>query len=226
MFERLTPLFTQEGIDHLKTQTVAVIGCGGVGSYAVEALARSGVGTLIIMDDDCIQPSNLNRQIIALHSTLGKKKVDVLKKRILDINPRCTVHAYAMRYGASTRKQLFTHTIDFLFDAVDDIDAKVDLAITAHHYMIPFLTATGAGNRMQANQFTIKPLKNTTIDPLARKLRMRLRHEDAYHQIISIVSLESPIKTQGMVASNGFVPPSAGLLGASYIIKTLLEAKV
>ena len=225
MFERLKPLFQEDGIAWLKTQTVLVVGCGGVGSYAIEALVRSGIGTIVIVDDDTVHPSNLNRQLIAQLSTIGQKKVTVMAQRIHDIHSECHVHAFAKRYTPSNRALFLSPKPDFIFDAVDDIDAKVDLALTAHKNTIPFLSATGAGNRMHPDKLTIKPLKHTTIDPLARKLRMRLRETEAYHHSMCIVSLETPIKTRGTVASNSFVPPSAGLLGAAYIIQTLLEAK-
>ncbi len=225
MYERLLPLFGEDGIERLNASTVLVVGCGGVGSFAIEALARSGVGTLILVDKDTVEASNLNRQLGALHSTLGQMKVDVLKARIQDINPACKVITYGVLYNDHTKHDILNHPIDFVFDAIDTVTCKLNLIEECLRRHLPFITSCGQGNRMEPQSVVITELSKTAYDPIARVMRSQVRKRKIKAKIPCVYSKEIPMKLspQRQPASNALVPSTAGLTAASYIIQSLLK---
>ena len=226
MFERLVPLFKDSGLEKLASSTVLVFGCGGVGSFAIEALARSGVGHLMIVDKDRVEVSNLNRQLPALRSTLGQYKVEVMKARILDINPACKVTTFPMFYTFETKALVWENTIDFVFDAIDTVTYKIDIIKECKAREIPFITSCGQGNRMFPEKVIIKDLSKTAYDPIAKAMRLKLRGLGLEKGVPCVFSEEIPLKTQvRQPSSNALVPRTAGLVGAGYIIRSLLEAK-
>lgn len=224
-FARLKPLIKDGGLEKLKNSTVMVFGIGGVGGSAVEALARSGVGHLIIVDYDVVDETNINRQIIATHDTIGKPKVEVMKDRILAINPACHITSYQSRYSEETKAQFFAHTVDFVFDAIDMVTWKLDIIKTCIKQNIPFITSTGQGNRLDPTRVTIKPLNKTTHDPLAKTLRVKLNKAHINTNFPVVFSEELPYKEpfQQNPYSSACVPPAAGLAAASYIIQILIN---
>ncbi len=224
-FERLVPLYGEANLNTLKHATVAVIGLGGVGAYAAEALARIGVGRLIILDKDIIVKSNINRLITATHDTIGRKKTTVSKERILRINPDCDVIEYDTVFDENMVAPLFAHKMDFIFDAIDSVKNKALLIQNALHHDIPIIASVGQGNRKFSNMITITDLFETAYDPLARKLRIALRKNGIHHNVPVVFSKEQPFKdnTLSFVASNPFGPATAGLLAAEYICHKLME---
>lgn len=198
MFERTLPLVGEEGIKKLRGAHVAVFGLGGVGSYAAEALARAGVGCLTVVDDDVISPSNLNRQLYALHSTLGMAKCDVAKSRILDINPLAKVNALKMRFGSGAAMDF---SFDFVVDAIDDIPAKVLLAKTCAERNILIISCMGTGNKSDACAFKVADVFSTSVCPLAKAMRKLLK--DAGVTSLKVVYSAEPPQRRAAV------PPQA-----------------
>jgi len=223
IFSRLTPLLSERGFERLQKARVVVVGLGGVGGACAEALARSGVGRIDLVDGDVVRPSNMNRQIVALHSTLDKKKADVMKARIEDINPACDVRAFPFAYTQANRERLLSGSVDYVFDAIDSFQDKLDLIVSCVKSGIPVLTSCGMGNRMNPEHIVLAELFETEGDPLAKKLRKALRKENiASLQVV--FSTEKPLKKgSGPPYSSAFVPPAAGIRAAAHIVKTLTE---
>ncbi|MGD7044075.1 tRNA threonylcarbamoyladenosine dehydratase [Jeotgalibacillus proteolyticus] len=240
-FSRNELAIGSEGIDLLKGKTVAVLGIGGVGSFAAEALARSGVGRLILVDKDDVDITNVNRQVIALLSTVGQPKADLMKTRIKDINPDCEVISLKMFYTEETFEEFFSHGLDFVVDASDTISYKIHLMKECLKREIPIISSMGAANKMDPTRFKIADISKTHTDPIAKVIRKQLRKEGIPKGIPVVFSDESPIiireevrKTVGNdeaairkakmpPSSNAFVPSVAGLIAASYVINTLLK---
>lgn len=240
-FSRNELAFGTEGLEILKNSTVAVLGIGGVGSFAAEALARSGVGRLILIDKDDIDITNVNRQLIALLSTVGQPKVDVMKARIMDINPNCEVIAVKMFYTEETYEQIFAYGLDFVVDASDTIVYKIHLIKECLHRKIPIISSMGAANKLDPTRFQIADISKTHTDPIAKVIRTKLRKEGIHKGIPVIFSDESPIviredvrkivgnenaeirKAQMPPSSNAFVPSVAGLIMAGYVVQELLK---
>ncbi|OQP06280.1 tRNA threonylcarbamoyladenosine dehydratase [Geobacillus sp. 46C-IIa] len=230
-----------EGLEKLKNATVAVLGVGGVGSFAVEALARSGVGRLVLVDRDNVDITNINRQIHALLSTIGRPKVELMKERIADINPACEVIALQMFYTEETYEQFFAHHLDFVIDASDTIMYKVHLMKQCLERGIPIISSMGAANKMDPTRFRIADISKTHTDPIAKVIRAKLRKEGIRRGIPVVFSDEKPVKIREDVrqvvgndaspirkakmppSSNAFVPSVAGLIMASYVINELLK---
>ncbi|SEM31716.1 tRNA A37 threonylcarbamoyladenosine dehydratase [Mesobacillus persicus] len=230
-----------EGLDIMKNSTVAVLGIGGVGSFAAEALARSGVGRLILVDKDDVDITNVNRQLIALLSTVGRPKVELMEERIRDINPDCEVIALKMFYTEDTYEQFFDYGLDFVVDASDTISYKIHLAKECLKRDIPIISSMGAANKMDPTRFQIADISKTHTDPLAKVIRTRLRKEGIHKGVTVVFSDESPIVTLEEVnrvvgkqdapirkakmppSSNAFVPSACGLIMASYVVKELLK---
>ena len=223
-FERLETLVGTETMDRLQERAVFVLGIGGVGGYVCEALARSGIGKIIIMDADCVDITNLNRQIIALDSTVGKKKVDVMKERILDINPNCEVLAFDTFLTKDNLNMLETMKFDFLVDACDTVATKQEVISYCLNKKIPFITCLGTAKKMDPSLLEITDLKKTYNDPLARILRKYVKDNKIVGKILVLFSSELPIKCQSL-GSTAFVPSSAGLLIASYVVRYFMESK-
>lgn len=176
-FSRNELAIGKEGLEKLKNATVAVLGVGGVGSFAVEALARSGVGRLVLVDRDNVDITNINRQIHALLSTIGRPKVELMKERIADINPECDVIALQMFYTEETYEQFFSYDLDFVIDASDTIIYKVHLMKECLKRNIPIISSMGAANKMDPTRFRIVDISKTHTDPIAKVIRAKLRKE-------------------------------------------------
>lgn len=224
-FSRTEMMIGTQGVEKLKNTRVAVFGVGGVGGYVVEALARAGVGAIDIIDNDTVSESNINRQIIALSSTVGKKKVDVMKARILDINPNCRVNAIDVFFLPETPLDFSAY--DYVADAVDTVTAKIEIICRAKQNGIPVISCMGTGNKLNAGLFAVEDIAKTTVCPLARAMRRELKKRGVEHVKV-VYSTEDPIRTETgekmrVPASISFVPSVAGLLMAGEIIRDLLQ---
>lgn len=231
-FARTELLLGPEGMARLNSARVAVFGIGGVGGYTVEALARSGVGALDLIDDDQISLSNLNRQIIATHATLGMDKVDAAKARVLEINPDCVVRTYKTFYLPETADQFDFTLYDYVVDAIDTVTGKLLLAQRAKEAGVPIISAMGAGNKMDAGALEVADISKTTMCPLARVMRKELGKRGIKHMkvVYSREQAITPLPAQEefgphikrqIPGSNAFVPAVAGLLLAGEVVRDL-----
>ncbi len=226
-------IYGTKGLDILQNARIAVFGIGGVGGYAVEALARSGIGTLDLVDSDTVCESNLNRQIHALHSTLGKYKVDVAKERILDINPRAIVNTHKLFFSDSNASMFNFAKYNYVVDAIDTISSKMTLILCAQDTHTPIISSMGAGNKKQALSFKISDIYSTDTCPLARVMRKELRARGVIALKV-LCSSETPATCLGETncpdsckqrapGSNAFVPASAGLIIAGEVVNDLVR---
>jgi tRNA A37 threonylcarbamoyladenosine dehydratase len=239
MTEQFTRLAMQIGIDKVERLSrckVAVFGIGGVGGYCTEALVRSGVGAIDLYDHDKVSLSNLNRQIIATHSTLGQYKVDVMRERALDINPDCQVGAYRLFYGKYKADAVDLSAYDYVVDAVDNITAKLELAVRTKALGIPLISAMGAGNKLDPTRFQVADIYSTSVCPLAKVMRRELRKRGV-DALKVVYSTEQPTTsdlhgepshdpsggTRPVPGSNAFVPSVAGLIMAGEVIKDFIR---
>ncbi len=223
-FERLIPLYGQDALMQLKEKTVMIIGLGGVGATAVEALVRIGIGRLILVDGDVVQKNNLNRQLLALHSTLGKPKVEVAKIRMQDINPEVKIITHHAFYD-DTKHEWLDDKLDLVLDAFDDYRLKVDLIKACKSKQIPSLHVVGAGFRIRSNQAQYGDLFKMTHDKLASKMRKLLR-KAGINQEVDVIYSQEPInrdKDFKTIASSPFSPPSLGLFAAEKAVEILLR---
>ena len=224
-FEREIRLIGEEGLRKLKESKVIVFGLGGVGSYAVEALARSGIGNLALVDADKVCLSNLNRQMIALHSTMGQMKVDVAERRIHDINPDCQVTKYPMFYLPENADEIDLSEYDYIVDCIDTMTAKIELAVRSQAIKVPMISCMGTGNKLDPCKLQIADISKTSVCPLARVMRLELRKRGINH-LKCVFSTEEPIRTgTSEPGSTAFVPSTAGLLMASAVIRDLLAER-
>lgn len=245
-FSRTQLLFGRPAIDTLRGSRVAVFGVGGVGGYVVEVLARSGVGELDLFDDDRVCMTNINRQIHALISTIGKHKVDVAAERIHDINPRCIVHRYQMFYHPANADDIDLSLFDYVVDCIDTVKAKLELVRRCHRLNIPIISCMGAANKLDPTAFRVADLSKTQMDPLAKVMRKNLRKEGITHLKV-VYSEEPPLRPidqpdiscrfhcicpdkdmrkcterRDIPASNAFVPAAAGLIVGGEVVKDLI----
>ena len=226
---RTALLLGQDGVTKLAKSTVMVFGIGGVGSYAVEGLARAGVGNLILVDPETISLSNVNRQIHSLRSTIGQYKVDAMKARIADISPETVVEAVRLFYSPETVDELmmWARQADYLIDAIDTVSAKIDLAVRAHEMGIPLISAMGAGNKLDPTRFEVADLAKTSVCPLARVMRRELKKRGIDHLRVVYskeerVAANAPRDDETGKASPGsisFVPSVVGLILAGEVIR-------
>lgn len=218
-------LFGEDGLQKLTSSTVLVAGVGGVGSFAVEALARSGVGRLILIDKDTVEPSNINRQLCATLETVGQVKVDVLKKRIATLNPDCQVITYHCFYDAQMNEVLLEEKPDFILDCIDSIGSKKDLIRFALDNKIPFVASMGMARKKDPSKLEIMEVEKTSYDPLAKIIRTWKRKNRIHSRIMVVSSMEKPVDMEGAKAlpSGIFVPASAGLMMAGYAVDQLLK---
>lgn len=221
-FLRTEKLIGSENVKKLNNSKVIVFGVGGVGSYAAEAISRAGVGTVTIVDNDTVSLSNINRQLPALHSTVGKKKVDVMKKRILDINPWATVSAIDEFFSAENAQQFNIPEYDYVLDCIDSVPSKIFLIKLASENNVPIISAMGTGNKLCPEKLEIADISETCYCPLARSVRTKLKKEGIEHLTV-VYSKELPVVNEGVPASISFVPSAAGLLMASKVIKDLIK---
>ena len=225
IFERTEMMFTPEGMNQLKSKRVAVFGVGGVGSYVCEALARSGIGALELFDSDTVCASNINRQLIALHSTLGLYKADVMKQRINDINPDCEVVVHKVFFLPENSAEFDFSNYDYIVDAVDTVAAKIELAVRAQNENIPIISSMGTGNKIHPELFEITDIYKTSVCPLAKAMRTHLR-KAGVKKLKVLYSKEEPFKTGGRTpASNAFTPSCAGLMIAAQVVRDILKLK-
>lgn len=222
MFSRSIPLIKESGIAKLKDSHACVFGVGGVGGFVVEALARAGVGQITIVDFDIVNESNINRQIIALHSTIGMKKIDVLEKRIKDINPDCTVNKYDLFINNENINEFDFNSYSYVIDCVDNVLAKLAIITKAKESYIPVISSMGTGNKLDPKKFQITDISKTTVCPLAKVIRLELRKREI-KGVKVLFSTEEPIKSPDFISSISFVPSSAGLLIAREVILDLIK---
>lgn len=226
-FSRTELLLGSEGMKRLQRAKVAVFGIGGVGGYVAEALARSGVGALSLIDKDTVDVTNLNRQIIALHSTIGRDKVDVMKERILDINPDCQVQTHKCFYLPETKDAFDFSQYDYIVDAVDTVTAKIQLVMEAQQCDTPVISSMGAGNKLDPAAFQVADLYETSVCPLAKVMRRELKKRGV-KRLKVVYSKEEPIHPslaegeRPVPGSNAFVPSVAGLILVSEVIRDLV----
>ena len=232
-FSRTELLLGADGMDKLKKAHVAVFGVGGVGGYAVEALARSGVGALTLIDSDTVSLTNINRQIIALHSTVGLPKVEVAAARVRDINPECRVTTVQAMYLPQNAEEFDFSQYDYIVDAIDTVSGKLSLAVKAQEAGVPLIAAMGAGNKLDPTAFEVADIYETTECPLARIMRKELRKRGVralkvvYSREPALVPQgeadqeEKPQGRRSIPGSVAFVPSVAGLILAGEVIKDL-----
>lgn len=242
-FSRTAMLVGEDGLAALAEKRVAVFGVGGVGGFVCEALVRAGIGALDVFDDDVVAPSNLNRQLIALHSTVGLPKVEVLKTRLVDINPACCVAAHRVFYLPATADEYPLGVYDYVVDAVDTVSAKLEIIQRAKAAGVPVICSMGAGNKLHPELFEIADIHKTSVDPLARVLRKELKKR-GIGGVKVVYSKELPLTPQPVTESEtaaaapsparpgkpktsvpgsiSFVPAAAGLILAGQVVRDLL----
>lgn len=246
-FSRTELLFGKDAMEGLEKARVAVFGIGGVGGYTVEALARSGVGEIDLIDDDKVCLTNINRQIIATRKTVGKYKVDVMKERILEINPKAIVHTHQCFFLPENVDEFEFDKYDYIVDAVDTVTAKIELVLQANKHNVPIISAMGAGNKMDPTRFEVADIYDTSICPLAKVMRRELRKREV-KSLKVVYSKEEPRKPledmslscktncicppgaerkctqrRAIPGSNAFVPSVVGLIIAGEVIKDIVN---
>ena len=236
-FSRTQLLLGEKAMNRLASSRIAIFGIGGVGGYVVEALARSGVGALDLVDNDTVSLTNLNRQIIALHSTLGQFKVDVARDRILDISPSCRVQTYRTFFLPETASLFDFAQYDYVVDAVDTVKAKLELVLSAKEAGVPIISCMGAGNKLNPSAFRIADIYSTSVCPLARVMRSECRKHGIDHLKVQY-STEPPITPfvsgdeqppdgkRSIPGSTAFVPSAAGLMIAADVISDLISQEI
>ena len=233
-FSRTELLIGKEGIEKLNKSKVAVFGIGGVGSYVVEGLARAGIGNFILVDKDIVDLTNINRQIIATHKTIGIPKVEVARERILDINPDAKVEIY-QEFFMPDSKEILDNTVSYVVDAVDTVTAKIELVVRAKKLNIPIISSMGTGNKLDSTKFEVTDIYKTSICPLAKVMRKELKVR-GIDSLKVVYSKEEPIKPEKInelenetkkqvPGSISFVPSVAGLIVAGEVIKDILDKK-
>lgn len=240
-FSRNELAYGEEGTERLRKSTVLILGIGGVGSFTAEALARTGVGRLILIDKDDVDITNVNRQIIALLSTIGRPKVEIMQERIRDINPECEVIPLKMFYTEETYEQIFDYGIDFVVDACDTIKYKIHIIKECLKRNIPVISSMGAANKTDPTRFTITDISKTYNDPIAKVIRSQLRNAGIKKGVPVVFSDEIPVVARDEVvqyvgkpdasirkakmppASNAYCPSVAGLFMASYVVNQLTK---
>ena len=225
-FSRTELLIGKEGIDKLQNAKIAVFGLGGVGSYVVEALARAGIGHLVIVDYDKFDETNINRQIGALHSTIGKYKIDVMEKRILDINPEIKVEKYFPTDIEGGEENLITSDFTYVVDAIDTMTSKLKVIEKCNNENVKIITMAGAGNKLDPTKFEVADIFKTSVCPVCKILRKELKTRNIKNLKV-VYSKEIPIKHEDnkerVLGSISFVPSVAGLIVAGEIIKDIIK---
>ena len=221
-FSRTAQLLGNENVKKLFDKHVIVFGVGGVGGYVVEALVRSGVGNISIVDNDVVNESNINRQIIAFHSTIGMQKVEVLKNRILDINPNCQVFVHNQFFLPENSNDFDFSIYDYVVDAVDTVTAKIEIIKKSKESNVPVISSMGTGNKLNPVGFKVSDISKTKVCPLARVMRNELKKR-GISKVKCVYSEENPVIQTKTPASVAFVPPVAGLLIASEVIEDLIK---
>ena len=223
-FSREELLIGKENIDRLHLAKVAVFGIGGVGSFVVEGLARAGIGNFILVDDDTVDITNLNRQLHALHSTIGKYKVDLMKDRILDINPSAKVKVYREFYESNKKNNILDSSVNYIVDAIDTIKSKIELAKDAQELNIPIISSMGTGNKLDPTKFEVSDISRTSMCPLARIMRKEIKKAGIKKYKV-LYSKEEPklCKEKNIPGSISFVPSVAGLIISGEVVKDIIK---
>jgi len=240
-FSRLELAIGNENLKKLADSTVVVLGIGGVGSYAAEALARSAVGRLILVDKDVVDITNINRQIHALTSTIGQSKVELMRERVMEINPNCEVITLPIFFNEETVEQIFQYNPDYIVDAIDTVTSKITLIIECKKRNIALISSMGTANKLDPTQFVVADISKTHMDPIAKVIRQRLRKLGIHKGVQVVFSPEKPLepiqelydeigkkdseirKEKNPPASNGFVPPVAGMIMASVVVRDIIN---
>ena len=230
-FSREELLIGAEAIEKLKNSKVAIFGIGGVGSYVLEALARAGVQNFVLVDNDKISITNINRQIIATHKTLGKDKVEVAKDRVLDINPEAKIEIYKEFFTVESEAKYLNSSVSYIADCIDTVSSKIELIERANKLNIPIISSMGTGNKVDATKFEITDIYKTSVCPLAKVIRKELRKRNiknleviySKEEPIKILKNEENIKGKQVPGSISYVPSVTGLMLAERIIKKLID---
>lgn len=222
IFSRTERLIGEDALRKLQNSNIIIFGLGGVGSYTAEALARSGIGKMTVVDKDTVDITNINRQLYALHSTVGKPKAEVAKARILDINPECEITAIQKMYLPENSEDFVLSQYDYIIDAIDNVTAKIDLAVKSEQLGIPIISSMGTGNKLDPAAFKVSDIYKTSVCPLCRVMRTQLKKRGV--KKLKVVYSEEMPKTDGArtPASISFVPPAAGLIIAGEVINNII----
>lgn len=221
--ERFKSLIGEDKLNKLLNAKVLIIGIGGVGGYTAESLARSGVGEIHLVDHDIVDETNINRQVIALYSTIGKNKVDVMSERINDINLNINVVSHKL-FVDETNIDSLIKGVDFVVDACDTVSTKLSIILTCKKYDVPFISCMGTGNKMNPSKLKIMDIKNTSYDPLAKKIRKFVKDNRIKGKVMVVCSDEEKYcEVTTPIPSNSFVPTTAGLLASSYVINEIIK---
>ncbi len=234
IFERTELLIGREGLTILAASKVAIFGLGGVGSFTAEALARAGIGSLFLVDHDTVSTSNINRQLHALTHTVGLPKTAVMAERLQGINPKLKLETRQRKFTPGAAEEMLDkQQLNFVVDAIDDVDNKIALLLHCVRRQIPVISAMGAGNKLDPTSFKVDSIWKTTVCPLARTVRKKLRAAGIQEHIPVVYSIASPIAVPSSQAGNrpvpgsiSYVPPVAGLCMAGYVVDKLLELGV
>lgn len=224
-FKRNIPLIGYDGQKILNESKVIVFGIGGVGGYICEALARAGVGRIDVVDGDMVDESNINRQIIADHTTIGKAKADLIKKRMLCINPKLKSDSFNFYFDSKNAKKINFGEYDYIIDAIDDVNGKILIIKEAKKHNVLVISAMGTGNKLDPTKFSVTDINKTSVCPLAKVVRKKLREEGIKNVKVLFSTEESITVNEGQIASISFVPSVAGLIMAREVILDLIELK-
>lgn len=226
-FSREISLISEENFKKLNESTVMIFGLGGVGSYAAEALARAGIGKFVLIDSDEVDITNINRQLYALHSTLGIKKVQIAAERINDINPKCKTETIAAFYNSGDGEKYFLNPCTYVVDAIDTVSAKIDIALECEKRNIPLISCMGTGNKLHPELFEVSDIYKTSVCPLCRVMRRELKNRGV-KKLKVVYSKEQPwssTQLSRVPASISFTPPVAGFLLAAEVVKDICQIK-
>ncbi|MBQ6991328.1 MAG: tRNA threonylcarbamoyladenosine dehydratase [Clostridia bacterium] len=223
-FSRTEIIIGKDNLNLLKNKKVAIFGIGGVGSYVLEGLARSGIENFVLVDNDKVAESNINRQIIATTKTIGRDKVDVARERVLEINPDANIEIHKVFYLPDCEDKILDDSIDYIVDAIDTVAAKIELVAQANKLNIPIISSMGTGNKLEPTKLEVTDIYKTTVCPLAKVMRRELKKREI-KKLKVVYSKEEPIinKEEKHIGSVAFVPSVAGLIIAGEIIKDLIN---
>ncbi len=223
--KRFELLVGNENIKKINDARVLVLGLGGVGSYALEAIVRSGVGNVVIVDYDKIDITNLNRQLMTNHNNIGLLKTEVWKERIKDINPNCNVEAATKKLTKEDVNDLFKYNIDYVIDACDTLEVKKELILACHKNKVKLISSMGTGNKFDPSRLKIMDIRKTSYDPLAKNIRKFVVDNKINYKVNVVCSDELPLKVSNPIGSTAFVPATSGLLCASFVINDIIKEK-
>lgn len=222
--DRLKKIIDEDTLCKIRNKTVLIIGLGGVGGHALESIARMGVNNIILVDNDIVDVTNLNRQLLSLNSNIGRKKVDVAKERVLDINKECNVITLSKFIDSSNYLELFSYNVDYIIDACDTVSTKILLIRECLDRNIKIISCMGTGNKFHPEMLEISELKGTSYDPLARVIRNKFKNEK--RKIMVVYSKEKCVKISDRIpGSSSLVPSVAGVMCASFVINDIMEGK-